>query len=191
MKIYDNIRKTLKEFYFGPLNESAQKLKDEVYAIMDDFAEKNPDATSYQQKSKLYEAISDGIEPVIFPEIPFFFETGALTAFCDGTYRRAGIYHANGWLYEKNQHRFIDVDPKAHEMWRNQWSQLYVQCGIYVDMMHLGLPMRKLFKVGLKGILEELAEAEKTCNTDEESEFINCAKDGINTLCKIAKKFAL
>lgn len=191
MKIYDNIRKTLKEFYFGPLNESAQKLKDEVYAIMDDFAEKNPDATSYQQKSKLYEAISDGIEPVIFPELPFFFETGALTAFCDGTYRRGGIYHANGWLYEKNQHRFIDVDPKAHEMWRNQWSQLYVQCGIYVDMMHLGLPMRKLFKVGLKGILEELAEAEKTCNTDEESEFINCAKDGINTLCKIVKKFAL
>ena len=191
MNTYDNIRKTLTEYYFGPLDENAKKFKDKVYGIMDEYAEKNPDATSYQQKSKLYEVISDEFEPVIFPEIPFFFETGVLTAFCDGHYRRGGVQHANGWLYVRNEHRFIDIDPKAYEIWKGQSGNLYVQCGTYADMMHLGLPMRKLFNVGLKGVLQELDEAEKTCETEEEYAFISCAKDGINALCKIAQKFAL
>ena len=189
MNKYDNIRKILKDFYFGPLTEKASNIKEEVYKKMDEYAEKNPDATSYHLKSKLYEAIVDSIDPVIFPDIPYFFETSALVAFSDGKYNR-GITHANGWLYERNNHLFIDVDPKAYEIYRGQWSQLYVQCGTYTDMLHLGLPMKKLFKVGLKGILEELDIAEKTCTTDEEKDFISCAKAGINALWKIEKKFA-
>ncbi len=46
---------------------------------MDEYAKEHPSDSSYKMKAKLYESIADEIEPILFEDIPFFFETGALT----------------------------------------------------------------------------------------------------------------
>ena len=167
---YEHLRDELNHYYFTKLPDIAEGIRQNVYNSMDDYAKRNPDMNAYNLKAKLYETITNAIKPVIFPDIPFFFETGALVAFSDGRYDR-GAQHANGWLYNRNRHLFCDIDPYGYEMYRKHWH-LYVQCGTYADMMHQGLPLKKIFKIGLKGILSELREAESTCKTKQEKDFI-------------------
>ena len=136
--IYQNIKNQLNDYYFTKLPKIAESIKQNVYSTMEEYDKENPNLNSYQLKAKLYEVITDNLQIKIFNEIPFFFETGALVAFSDGLYSRGAI-HANGWLYERNRHLFIDIDPEAYTRHRQSF-QLYNQSSLYADMMHLGLP---------------------------------------------------
>ena len=188
--LYSQIRNQLNQYYFEELPLIAEDIREKVFRIMDEYAENHPDKNAYQLKSKQYEVISENVQLRIFPELPFFFETGTLVAHSDGKYCRGAI-HANGWLYLRNEHIFRDIDPHGYDLYMTQRnSGLYTQCGIYSDMMHQGLPLRKVFQVGLRGILEELFAAEKSCETQKESDFISCAISGVTTLCNLAKAFA-
>lgn len=188
---YETIKNELNTYYFNELPKSAEAIRANVFSRMDSYVEEHPNESSYRLKAKLYESIADEIAPVIFPDLPFFFETGALVAFSDGNYGR-GATHANGWLYLRNMHLFRDIDPYAYELYRSHKAAgLYIQSGKYADMLHLGLPTKKLFSIGLCGVLAELKKAEKDCVTEQEKEFISSAIAGITALCTIAKKFAL
>lgn len=189
--IYKRIKDTLTDFYINELPNMAKGISERVFARMDSYDAEHPGESSYRLKARLYEAIADEITPVIFDDIPYFFETGALLAFSDGKFNRGGLIHANGWLYLRNEHIFKDADPHAYEIYqRNGAARLYAQTGTYVDIMHVGLPMKKIFKVGLEGIYDECLATLKKCETDEEREFIECAISGVLALRKIMLKLA-
>ena len=189
--VYSRIKNTLNDFYVNTLPTLAKGISARVFALMDAYDAEHPGESSYRLKARLYEAIAEEITPVIFEDIPFFFETGALIAFSDGKFNRGGTIHANGWLYLRNEHIFKEVDPHAYEVYRKNFdSRLYSQTGTFVDIMHIGLPLKKIFKVGLSGIYEECVAALADCKTDEEREFIECSIAGILALKKIASKFA-
>ena len=185
---YEKLRNELYDYYFDVLPDKVEKLRIKVFEIMDAYAAQHPDAGSYFLKKKLYEVIADNIEPAVFREVPFAFETGALLAWCDGRYDRGGE-HANGWLIQRNKHLYEEFDRENYRKYK-VIGGLYSQCGIFADFMHMGIPMKKVFKFGLSGVRDELAEAKKTCKTDEELEFIDCAEAGINALQKIALRCA-
>ena len=190
--MYGKIRGILTDYYFNTLTGSAKRLADRVFSRMDEYYSSNPEESSYKMKAKLYETIVDGLEPTVFDDIPFYFETGGLVAFSDGKFNRGGINHANGWLYLRREHLFRDVDPHAYDVYRiNRASALLGQTGSFVDMMHIGLPMKKIFKIGLKGIYEECESALSRCSSDEERDFVSCSMTGILSLKKIADKFSL
>ena len=187
---YENIRKTLNKFYFGELTAQAEGIQKKVFAKMDEYDKANPHQSVYQLKAKLYESIAEEITPTLFPDIPFYFETGALRAHSDGKFNRGGL-HANGWLYLRNEHLFKDFDSQAFEMYVDDLSEgLYTQTGHYVDIMHFGIPMQKLFAVGLKGMLLEIEEALSTEKDEEKRDFLLCAAAGIRALHTIQMKFA-
>jgi hypothetical protein len=187
---YTEIRNQLNKYYFQKLPDIAESIRKNTFEKLDKYAENNPYDNAYKMKSMQYETIVDEIKVKLFDDIPFFFETGALVAWCDGRYDR-GAMHANGWLYLRNSHIFEDIDPYAYDLYNKQvYNSLFAQCGIYADMMHQGLPLKKIFNVGLKGILQELDEVKTTCTTDEESDFTDCCITGIKALCKMAEKFA-
>ncbi|MBE7041888.1 MAG: hypothetical protein E7399_00130 [Ruminococcaceae bacterium] len=185
--MYKKIRKELSEYYHGMMAESAAKATEKVYAVMDAYDAENPNLSSYKLKSKLYDAIVDAAKPVIFKDIPFYFEAGMLHPRGDGKFNRS-MNHANGWLYLRNCHLFTDIDPHARMIFS---GGMYLQSGIYADMMHLQLPFEKVFKIGLSGILSELRDAKNRCTDETQVEFIDCCTAGINALCKMSKKFAV
>ena len=186
----EQIRATLDSFYRQTLPTMAERTREETFRKMDRYDAENPGQSAYALKSKLYETIAETIQPVIFKDIPFFFETGALVPFCDGRYSRGGI-HANGWLYLRNQHLFEELDPETYSIYQaNKKAGLYYQTGVYTDMMHIGLPLKKLFRIGLTGIYEQLCQSCEQELTQEEAEFFTCAKSGILALKTMACKFA-
>ena len=71
--MYENIRSTLEDYYFGELPALSEKIKNTVFEKMDEYDAKNPNLSSYRLKSKLYDVIAENIEPRIFPDLPFFF----------------------------------------------------------------------------------------------------------------------
>ena len=187
---YENIRKTLNDFYFNELTTHAELIQKRVFAKMDEYDKAHPNQSVYQLKAKLYESIAEEIMPTLFPDIPFYFETGALRAHSDGKFNRGGL-HANGWLYIRNEHLFRDFDQQAFEAYFDDLSAgLYTQTGSYVDIMHFGIPMQKLFSVGLKGIIAEIEEALSTEKDKAKREFLHCAAAGIKALRTIQLKFA-
>ena len=187
--MYSRIRETLEDFYFTSLPVSAEEIRAEVYSKMDEYDAAHPAATACELKARQYEYIAEAMRPVVFEELPFFFETGALVAFSDGRFDR-GAEHASGWLYHKKQHLFRDADPFALDIYgRQQGQRLYTQCGIYADKMHMGIPMKKVFRVGLGGILEEVKAALEKCADGEEREFLAGAHAGIRALIRAAERF--
>ena len=116
---YNAIRKQLNEYYFGPLPQIAETIRKNTYERLDKYAMEHSDDNAYAMKIKQYETIVDEIQPKLFDDIPFFFETGALVAWCDGRYNR-GAEHANGWLYRRNQHIFRDADPYGYDKYNKQ-----------------------------------------------------------------------
>lgn len=183
------LREALAAFYTSDLPKRAEATRERVYARMDAYAEAHPKDSAYRLKAELYRVIAEEITPVLFPGLPFYCETGALTAFSDGKFNRGGR-HANGWLYERNLHVFIDADPEAYQRYRIESGTLYPQTGLYVDMMHAGLPLDKLFRVGLSGILDEIGLAEARNTDGEVGDFLACARAGILALSRMAERFA-
>lgn len=188
MDPYEAIKSELYEYYFERLPQKVEKLRQTVFGIMDRYAAGHPAASSYFLKAKLYDVIAENIEPGMLPDIPFAFETGALLATCDGRFNRGGE-HANGWLIHRNRHLYEDHDPETYAEY-NRIHEYFAQTGVFADFMHLGIPMKKVFRIGLRGILRELRAAEETCETPAEREFIACAEAGICAMQKIALKLS-
>ena len=186
--VYEHIRKELTAYYFEELPGLVAAHREKVYAIMDNFAASHPEAGSYALKAKMYEVIADTVTPRVFADIPFGLELGNLMPRCDGKYNRGGD-HANGWLIERNMHLYAD-DDAARLAEYDAMRMYFVQNGTYADFLHMGIPMTKVFKVGLSGILQELAQAREKCTTPKETEFIDCAEAGIRALYKIAQRLS-
>ena len=189
--IYEQIRKRLYSYYTEELDGIAKGIKERVFSEMDSYDSKNPGLSTYKLKSALYEKIVDAVKPKLFPDIPFYFETGALCAFSDGKFNR-GMIHANGWLYLRNSHLFADIDPHAFQIYRqNSFSRLYAQTAFYVDMMHMGLPMKRVFAIGLNGILSEVLKNKAIARDSEAAEFLEASEAGIRALLRIEEKLAM
>ncbi|MBO5370302.1 MAG: hypothetical protein J6B23_06470 [Clostridia bacterium] len=186
--VYEKIKKELYDYYFEELPLRVEYIRLKVFQIMDEYADQHPGASSYALKTKLYDVIADNIVPEVFEDIPFAFETGALLTLCDGRYDRGGD-HANGWLIERNMHLYKDFDFENYKKYM-LISDYFCQCGMFSDYMHMGIPMKKIFSVGLSGVLDELSEAKKSCTTVAETEFIDAAEAGILALRKIALKLS-
>ena len=90
--------------------------------------------SSYEMKVMQYRTITDMIEPVLFENSPFYYETGIIPGYSDGARWFHDDKHIGGWTYWKNNHKFIDQD---REMWsltcRQRRELFYLVCGEYND----------------------------------------------------------
>lgn len=195
---YSEIEKTLREFYnrFTKENATPESVKGTPYKgfeILDYLDSSYPARKSddgYQLKALQYKAISEGFEPVIFTEIPFYFEMATKQSFSDGTAYARGR-HPGGWTCEKNMDILTDGnsdDYKKYELRKR--SALYCICGPRIELMHYGFPYENIFAKGLSGIYEEAKAAAAQALTDTEKSFTESALAGLEALKLIAGKFS-
>ncbi len=189
---YEALRQELKDYYWEGSAERAKAFSEKCFAIMDERV--TEDMTAMQQKVLQYQVIAEQIEPVLFGNLPFYYETGALVNVSDGCYAAKGqtFMHASAWVYKHNYQIFIDQDPELCETRMKQMGErLYLICGPYNDTgQHFQLVSRPILKHGLRGIYEEAQAGLLSAENEEQKEFLQAVCDGMLVLKGVAEKFA-
>ena len=189
---YENLRNELYSFYLHGDADRSRAFAEKCFAIMDSRA--TDEITVTEQKLLQYDVITEEFEPIIFPHCPYFWETGFLTSLSDGA-RKAkghGFFQANGWVYGRNQHLFIDQDPALYEKRQAHMKEkLYLICGPYNDVsQHFNFNNRPILKDGLKGIYERAKAELSSAKNSDEREFLGAVCRGMLSLKRMAEKFA-
>ena len=187
---YKELRHELRGYYSKTSYENAKKYLGEGTKILDE--KYNEGMSSYEMKVMQYRTITDMIEPVLFENSPFYYETGIIPGYSDGARQYHDYKHIGGWRYWKNNHKFIDQD---REMWgltcRQRRELFYLVCGEYNDTaQHFLINHRPIFEKGLRGVYEDAQAALKAAKKDKEKEFLTAICDGLLCVKKIAEKFA-
>ena len=187
---YTAMREELKNYYFEGTKEKCEEFRIKAFEILDKGY--NEDMSPYDMKVFQYKTISDLLEPVLFFESPYYYETGTMWAHCDGARGLRGVLHAGGWTHWKNQHLFIDQDKELYKLHCARTGELfYTTCGVYNDSsQHFNFDTRPILKVGLKGLYEKAKEGLKSASEPEEIEYLNATCEAMLVLKKISEKFS-
>lgn len=188
----EKIKNELYSFYLKNDVERSKAFAKKCFAIMDTRYKEGMSVT--QQKLLQYDVITEQFEPVIFRNIPFYFETGVLTSLSDGApgSKVGSFIQANGWVHNKNQHLFVEQDS---ELWKKRTAhleeKLYLICGHYNDeCQHYNFNFRSFIQIGFKGVYNQAEKALETEKNDEAREFLQSVCYGMVTMRKMAEKFA-
>ncbi|NLD88702.1 MAG: hypothetical protein GX633_10675 [Clostridiales bacterium] len=188
---YPLMRQELIEYYRNVADDKAEKFFIECTELLDRTARE--DMTVFEQKVHQYRTISEEFDPVIFHRLPYYYETGTMSAHCDGARDfRNNKKHAGGWTYRRNAHLFIDQDK---DLWARRCAQtgelLYLICGPYNDSsQHFLFNYRPVFESGLKGVYDRcISLMEEEC-TEGERQYLSATAEGMLCLKRMAEKFS-
>lgn len=186
------MKQELYGFYLQDDGARAKAFAEACFAKLD--RRVTEDMSVSAQKCLQYDVICEEFDPVIFRHNPYFYETGVLTSLSDGAFsaKGHGFCQANGWVYQRNKHLFIDQDPQLYQQTKiHKKELLYLICGPYNDVnQHFNFNCRPFLTLGLKGIYEK-AQAELAQAADEEEkEFLLSVCHGMKTMQKMAGKFS-
>ena len=186
------IREELYSFYLHGDKERAKTFADKCFKVMDERYKDGMSITA--QKLLQYDVITEEFNPVIFRYVPYFYETGVLTSLSDGARWAKGhsFMQANGWVYKRNSHFFIEQDTSLNERKNNQLDEnLYLICGPYNDTsQHFNFNFRPFLESGLKGTYEKAKSELNNAKNSEEKEFLNAVCGGMLSLKRMAEKFS-
>ena len=148
--------------------------------------------SAYDMKVLQYKTITDIMNPVLFENAPFYYETGIIPGFSDGARGYHGNKHIGGWTYWKNCHKFIDQDPELWGLSSRQRNELfYLICGAYNDdSQHFLVNYRPIFEKGVKGVYKDAQEALNGTDNGGEKQFLSAVCEGLLCVKRISEKFA-
>ncbi len=135
---YFDLRNELKSFYWHRDEARSKEFAEKCFKILDEKVTEEMSVT--EQKILQYDVIANEFQPVVFKNLPFYFETGVLTSLSDGK-RGAKVPNASdvhiqagGWVYQRNAHLFWEQDKDVIKRRQNQGSELlYLICGPFND----------------------------------------------------------
>ncbi len=189
--MYTNLKNELYAFYLEGDVERSKSFADKCFSIMNERFREG--MSILQQKMLQYDVITEEFEPVLFPHLPYFYETGVLTSLSDGA-RRAknhSFLQANGWVYDRNHMIFFEDD----ELWKKRVAmtqeKLFLICGPYNDVsQHFNMNPRPFLQIGASGIYEKALNEIKKAKNSEGIEFLQAVCHGMKTLRRVAEKFS-
>ena len=185
----DQLKQDLKNYYYtiSVKNPQITMPFNPLQKQMDSFAAEHPEISPAQLKVAQYNIIADGVKPILFPNDPFFYETGLRVAEYDG-HTSLG---AGGWMLRRNWPLLGQDGAKIHEEYGNCGGLgLHLVYGPYFDFDHHCFPYSHVMEKGLGGIYEDVRKAAATATDPEKLEFYQCAEAGLLAVKKITEKFA-
>ena len=186
---YDKLREELRAYYLHLSDSRAEEFCDLCLEKLDALYDES--MTPFAMKRLQYRVITENMDPVLFFNSPFYYETGTLAGICDGARDFRGHRSAGGWTYWKNEHLFTDQNPELMKLINRQKDEkMYLICGPYNDVsQHFCFNHRPILEVGLKGIYEK-AMAQMENATDSEKDFLSSVCEGMLCIKHISEKFA-
>lgn len=186
---YEKLREELKAYYWHIADGRAREFYELCMPKMDAAYEES--MSVFAMKRMVYRVITENMDPILFYESPFYYETGTLAAQCDGARDFRGHKNPAGWVYWKNEHLFRDNDPELFDLMNRQKDEkLYLVCGHFNDdMQHFCFNHRPLLKGGLKSVYEE-ALAQMEGANEHEKDFLATVCEGLLCIKQISEKFA-
>lgn len=187
---YNELRNEIKHYYSTASYENAKKYLADGTKKLDELYNENMSA--YDMKVLQYKTVADIMEPVLFENAPFYFETGIIPGFSDGARDYRGSKHIGGWTYWRNYHKFIEQDKDLWDLTNRQRGELfYLICGAYNDdAQHFLVNYRPIFEKGLKGVYKDAQEALNNTDNASEKQFLSAACEGLLCVKRISEKFA-
>ncbi len=188
---YNELRRELTAYYRNTADARAAEFcrycEEELNAAF------TPQMNPMEMKMLQYEVISGRMEPVVFGSCPFYYETGTMAAHCDGAGELRGHFHAGGWTYRKNQHRFPEQDPELWKLRQAQGNALfYLICGPYNDnSQHFGFFHRPIMEKGLCGIYDAAQMQMNAAENAREKQYLEATCRGLLAVKRMAEKFAI
>lgn len=191
---YQVLRQELTTFYQEKLEDMAVQFNVQCRERLEEAC--SDEMTAYEMKALQYRTIADMCQPVLFRNLPFYYELGTMGALCDGAGNIVRYHfnpHAGGWTASHNSYLYEEADPAALARRRSHgWENLYLICGTYSDEhQHFYFNMRPVYESGLKGMYDRAVEALKTAETEEQRQFLSSAVEGVLSLKEISEKFAV
>lgn len=193
----DDLRRELTEYYAAlrqdRIGQNAEyvRRRDAVFAAMDAYEAAHPHEHPYLLKARLHEEIARRFEPVVFRFSPFFFEMAVRPAESWGT---PSPWSAASWMILRRDGRVQNSERMRwiqHFRAHNEQSpvKLWNIWNVF-DYDHHCLGYTKLLRVGVNGILEEIAAARSPSNSPEQAAFYEAAERGCRALLHVADRFA-
>ena len=192
---YAALRKQLRAFYpdWGQGNrdvvkdprsaESYGKIEKDLKA----WCAAHPDYDALDVRRECYMAMRRHFVPFLFTESPFYFEAGVNGGW--GGKRPARIVNKLCWKFYKE--KGLVPDEAFETLSHRRRNNLVVICGPFVDDMHHVPPMRRILKLGFKGVRDEVAAALEKCPADDAKgrKELETALVGLETIRQIQLKF--
>ena len=187
---YPELRENLKNYYYNQANDRSQRFCDEGTILLDNAYVEGMSA--YDMKKMQYKLIAERFEPVLFADLPFYYETGTMCAHCDGAGEfREGRTHLGGWTYRKNKDKYEYHDPEIRKLYYEHFEQNLYLFGMYSDArQHFVFNHLPIFQKGLKGVYEEAQLQLKQAKNEDEIAFLTTLSEGYLCIKKIAEKFS-
>lgn len=185
------LQQTLRDYYatisYQACRARGQFPFNPLKSLLDQYAQEHPGLSACELKAAQYEIIAENFTPVVFPNDPFFFETGLKIAEYDG--------HTNlssgGWLFLRNSHLIRETDPVAYDQYYQANALgLHLAYNIF-DMDHHGFPYRNVIEHGLSGIFAQAQQRLQSECTPAQQQFLAAAQRGLLALKRIAERFAI
>ena len=192
---YAALRERLRAFYPDWGQGDRDVVKDprsaesfaKIEADLEAWCAAHPDYDALDVRQACYLSMRKHFVPFLFPESPFYFEAGVnggwggkrpariVNRLCRKFYRERNLVPQEAFdtLSERRRNRFLLV------------------CGPFVDDMHHLPPMRRILKLGFKGVRDEVAAALESCPKDDAKgrKELETALVGLETIRQIQLKF--
>jgi len=212
--MYDRTREALTEYYnamsatiiYGGEETEARnlfyKLRNKVYDEMEEFYKENPDTPPALLKSRIHTLVAEYAEPILFAENPYYYELRMRESESGGASYITGVT----WMWHKMKDEAYKKHPICADL-ENKFGDIFDDDTITVgnkdglkicninrsfDFDHSTVGYRKLFKVGIKGIIDEACEQINKFPVGSDGYYYNMAiVESCNAAIKIAEKFAV
>lgn len=195
----DRLRQEMAEYYrrYRAANREHfpnLPLRRAILATMDEYLLAHPDCHPSLLKARLHEEMAERFEPVIFPHSPFFFEMGLRCSENWGTPQPPEVT-VGAWLHHRRWQQLSADRPEKSLIWLHQGynpdspSHLWnIHDGFDCD--HHCLGYTKLLRVGVNGLLAEIAARQEQPCTDHQAANLEAMARSCRALLRVAERFA-
>ncbi len=196
MNLHD-LREELQTYYTSlrkdriARNDDFVNRRDAIFTAMDAYEGGNPHEHPCLLKARLHEEIARCCEPKIFRFSPFFFEMGVRPAESWGT---PDSWSAASWMLLRRHHRVGESDAMRQiAAFRSgnpeSRAKLWLIWDVF-DYDHHCLGYTRLLRIGVNGLLAEIADRRSSVVDADEAAFLEAAERGCRALIAVAGRFA-